>query len=72
MKADLEAGMAEAVAGSDDGSARTVNVSIDEQAPSADTGSRMRTRVRGRRRLQDVSLTLVGLCFFLSLGFFFL
>lgn len=46
--------MAEAVAGSDDGNQRTVNVSIDEQTPSAVTGSRMlRARVRGRRRLQD-------------------
>lgn len=46
--------MAEAVASSDDdGSERTVNVSIDEQTPSADSGSRMLRTVRGRRRLQD-------------------
>lgn len=52
--------MAEAVAGSDDGSTPTVNVLIDEQTPSGDAGSRMlRTRARGRRRLQeDVSFLL--------------
>lgn len=42
--------MADAISDSDDGSPRTVNVSIDELAPLEDQPAR---RMRGRRRLQN-------------------
>ncbi|CAN0303644.1 unnamed protein product [Ectocarpus sp. 12 AP-2014] len=57
LQADLEEGMTEAISDFDDGVPRTVNVSIDDLSVPTDDSTR-RTRVRGRRRLQETECVL--------------